>query len=389
MNKNIGYSYLFLLIAPLLLITSAHLFQVVFPIHSNYNATSYIFISILDVFLSVFALFLILISSGKNNNNRLIEIFVKRLKNKSATLFSITTALFIILLPSIIASSAQVLSGCGRDCLVMSADGVSGILYFLFVGMATLLVSYFFVFHVDYKKTILLFVFLVSSLIITASRAELVFTILFTLWAYFLTLSMTGSIKAIPIRKISGSLVLILVFFAALFQYYIQRRGAEINLLRTIFEFFSYRASSLHLGAYLIESQQVNFFHAIFVYPFDYLVGVFWDPNQRLMTTEFYHNFPLLGEDHLGLDYRSNVVYPWWSWFYASMGPVGIIIKFMFIYSLLYVFFKLRLLYFFIYFSYSFLIGAQTGHPMASIVGPITITILIFMEITSRLCFKK
>lgn len=176
------------------------------------------------------------------------------------------------------------------------------------------------------------------------------------------------------IKKISKKQLLffscffaVIIFFVSVMTIYQGRAGSLNSSLMAVLEsFFKYKAFSFYLSKYSINQVNGDFEHIL--YPFlGFIIERFLSMIDlvsnpiSVQDSSFITDFHRLGSNS---EYDANVLYPWWSWFYGSFGPLGIILKFIYVLCALSVIIRTKFAFTFIYFVYVMLFTSFYRHPL-------------------------
>ncbi|MBY7869534.1 hypothetical protein KW423_00240 [Vibrio fluvialis] len=272
-------------------------------------------------------------------------------------------------------------SGMTREDLTING-GVSFVMLF-FSPFFKVITPFCLYFGSSLRLRFCLLLGLFCSLLYGASMAELLYFgfIILTLYSLF-------SIKNI------WSLVLpflLLIFFSFLIARYAQtvRYGENIDLysfsLLVLEKILKYRAFSFYLSDILINSNVFSYklLYPFFGYPYEWIISKFY-PDIIYFDSNFIVSYHYLGGDNNN-PYLANVIYPWWSFYFYSFGPFGLILKALWCFLILRMLLMFRFFFTAIYSIALLLYIGQFSFPLISINALATIFLLIAVDLAVRL----
>ncbi|WP_282175218.1 hypothetical protein [Vibrio diabolicus] len=146
-----------------------------------------------------------------------------------------------------------------------------------------------------------------------------------------------------------------------------QGRGDSISsaMFLTTDALFKYRAFSYYLSEILIDKLSGDYEKVLFpIFGFfsERLLSIFSYLQNPISIpgSNFISNFHRLGSENYLV---ANVIYPYWSWFVAVYGVTGLIIKSLFSFTLLYLFFRYGFYLLTLYWLNVLLFTQQIIHP--------------------------
>ncbi|WP_338460474.1 hypothetical protein [Escherichia coli] len=282
-----------------------------------------------------------------------------------------------------------IMLGVARHELIIEYSRM-GVLYIFISNFFKILTPFVLFFNCKIKTKLICVIGLISVLIITASRNELAFV------AYMLFFLLTYNVS----KKIIGGIALFscsLIFIAFLATVFLQGRpiseglNGVIDVVKThlLYKIYSYYLSEVSLAA---GQGFEKFLYPYIGYIYERVIGEFFLLDQPINTT-FVSNYLYLGYNaDWGSSYLANVVYPWWSWFVAQYGFIGLAIKSIFSFAIMKILLRSHMLVTLTYFS-CFLIYFSPGGTLfltANSVMTFTIAIIIdlFIKGTRRYTWK-
>ncbi len=270
-----------------------------------------------------------------------------------------------------------ILSGIARHQLLQEYDR-GGLVYMLVSGIFKMLVPLVFYFGASKKVKTLALVGLLCTVMITASRSELMYVINF-----YIILMIFDSSKN-QIMRLS-LVVLSMVFLAITSTIFLQNRPisdgfyAVLDLTRSVFQ---YKAYAYYLSDISLEKADSIFkvLFPFFGYISEFVIKVVFgsvDP----IDSEFVGHLHYLGSSPVtGRPYLANVIYPWWSWFVGSFGFFGLIIKAMYCFALLYFCAGKRMLFTTIIIASFTLFGVSGAHPLLTLTHTLSVVSCILID---------
>ena len=253
-----------------------------------------------------------------------------------------------------------ILGGTTREELI-SSD--SSRIMLIAVPMVTVGFPLFFVFCKKTIVTMFVFLLLIAVSIYSLSRAGFLIAMFMVMVVWFMRTENSG-------RNISKSNLIfwmvVFILISGLMTISQGRADTIFSGLNNAWDsFFKYRGFSFHLANRVVDLKDYNFSHALypfFGFGYERVSSIFYDFSTPISVkgSTFVTDFVLLGSSRA---YAANVLYPWWVWFYASFGYIGIIFKAIFCLFLLNIFFIFRMKISYFYFSFTILFGACIKHP--------------------------
>lgn len=311
---------------------------------------------IFDAILNA-VVFLIFFIFFKNKLNKELGCFVTYSVSKIDALFPIILFIMFISIYQASISLKLILAGVVRHELILEYSRM-GITYIIISNFFKIITPIVLFFDCKTKTKVACVIGLISVLIITASRNELAFVayMIFFMMSYKFTKKMIGGIALLSC---------FLVFIAFLATVFLQGRPISegfdgiIDVLKThlLYKIYSYYLSELSV----IAGQGFEkIFYPFMGFIYERIISVFFILD-RPIDTKFVSEYLYLGYNiDWGSSYIANVVYPWWSWFVAQFGFMGVIIKAVYSFAIMNTLLRFRMLITLTYFS-CFLIYFSPG----------------------------
>lgn len=150
---------------------------------------------------------------------------------------------------------------------------------------------------------------------------------------------------------------------------------------------FRYRAYSFYLAQFSIELPPDidKVFFSLFGWFSERILTVFIDIDNPISTngSEFVYRF------HFAQNFRANVVYPWWSFFYGSLGIPGLFLKALFIWIMLRVALIFRLPFTLLYLMYVCLFYQYARHPFLNAASCYSFIALVSLDLSLKYKYVK
>ena len=209
-------------------------------------------------------------------------------------------------------------------------------------------------------KIYTIFGFLLTTIVMT-SRSNLMFFLLL----YIIISLIKFRVKDLKRLSVVAAFI---VGLSVLFGIYVQNRLSSaifLGPLKPVEDLFLYQSYSLYLA--MISSSFAQE-HDKFVYPFlgyasEYFYRLFGGVN--FVGSDFVMNFHVFRSDIR--THSANVLYPWWSWFYGVFGLSGILLKAIYVWSLLCFSLLIRSFPLFVLMLYWTLFTGFTKHPLITL----------------------
>lgn len=283
-------------------------------------------------------------------------------------------------------SMTLILSGVARHELIQDYDR-AGLLYMFASGFFKILFPLSIYFRSPLKIKILAFSGLILSILITASRSELMYVINF----FLILLLFSGN--GLRILK-TMLLVIAMMFIAIISTIFLQNRPMTEGLI-AIYEMFMsvfrYKAYSYYLAEYSINIS--GSFEKIFYPFFGYVSDYFFSLLAKLdnpISSEFVGDYHVLGTDNItGKLMIGNVIYPWWSWFYGQFGILGVFIKAIYCSLLLSLLAKLRFMFTFVIIAMFVLFGVSAAHPFLTLSHTLAVFFCVVVDLSVFIYSKR
>lgn len=234
-------------------------------------------------------------------------------------------------------------------------------------------------FHFNYntKLKVLFSIAIPGILLQYLSRSPLMLIILL-----FLTVLTLKNSKLLSRKNLRISILSILLVIGASYMTILQGRESTISdsLVRVFDSVFRYRAISFGLSEIVInlESTYDKFLFPFFGFFSEKLISLVYTIEQPIGVngSDFVYKF-----HSIGVGYRGNVLYPWWSWFYGAFGFIGLLIKSLYIYIILKILLRLKLYVSILYFLYILLYVVSVRHPVLNASNFYSILSILFLDI--------
>lgn len=282
-------------------------------------------------------------------------------------------------------SFSLILAGALRHELLQEYE-TAGLAYMLISGFFKMFLPFMFFFQSSYKLKLIAVIGLLFTIIITASRSELMYVINFYIVLLILSKNNTKVIRLIMLASL-------MVFSAIIATVFLQNRpisdgfNALMDMARTIFQ---YRSYSYHLSEIVLE---VSSSAEKVIFPFFGYVSEFITKHTFGLSNPVDSEF--VGELHnLGTNpitkrpYLANTIYPWWSWFVGPFGMAGLFIKAVYCFVLLVFCIAGRFLFTFVILLSFIVFGTAGAHPLLTLTHTFAIFICFAIDIFV-LCYTK
>jgi hypothetical protein len=344
-----------------------------------------VWIGILDYLLTISVAF-IFFWLNKNKIEKfsiLLQVKYKKIVESSYILF-IVIAVYV-LNKTYSNMSLILIQGINREGLFkkVSSNYLDMMLPIL---LASLLIVAF-LYKYSLKTKIILFITVIAVMLQYLSRSDLLFLIIFAITMFIL-----GNIK-LNFKKITlFVLVSFILVFAASAVTVLQGREHSIgtSLSKISVTLFRFRAYSFPLAQIALDASQgiekaffpfLGFASEKVISTFEYI-----DYPISVLNSNFVSSF-----HYLGGGFHGNVLYPWWAWFYGYFGLFGIFLKTIYIYFLLTLLLRFKMVLTFSYFFYAVLFTIEIRHPLLnasnfySFLGIVIFDVLAKFKFTLKL----
>lgn len=339
--------------------------------------------SILDWFLTIFVVFIVL-SINKSilpNFNIHMSINVKKIFEKYIYILYILVLLTFLF---VFQRLDLILLGITREELVFNEDNSRYIMLLssFFVLTSAVAISY------NYKKRIKLLL-LIGTLLIciyNLSRSEIQNLLLIILICQII---MGVSLKKILFFSLFSLLTILTVCLLTIYQGRADSIATAFNNLLN--SFFKYKAFSFYLSEYSINKikddiEQILYpFLGFSIEKFLSIIEPVTNPIS-VQDSNFISTFRSLGTTNA---FDANVLYPWWSWFYGLFGIIGIFIKAIYCFIILWCLSKSKLYFLFLYVLFLFLILSFFRHPLLNADSVYAIASIFLLDIFLIITIKK
>jgi hypothetical protein len=213
----------------------------------------------------------------------------------------------------------------------------------------------------DMHSSMLSLLAFICITIIFMSRSEIMSVLLLSMLIYFI---FNDDRNNQFLGRLCYFLILLLLLFVSVVMYVkIQNRAPTMmkGFLNTMEHVVKYRSNSHYLGFILLQDISFNDIFFVFLgYPAERIFV-----NLGLGFAKFSEGY-ISATRYIGPNTMSNVLYPWWTFFYGIFGIMGIFIKNIYMYFILKIIFKYELYLSAIYFTYICLFYQMIRHPMSS-----------------------
>jgi hypothetical protein len=338
-------------------------------------------LSSLDLIFGFIVLYLVLLRF-KGIKYQFAEIYEK---NYLPVIERLKPIIFILLLWSaFLAFQSYSLIGAGilRHQLLKEYDA-AGLDYMFLSGFFKLLVPFVYCFRSSLSLKIMSILGLVMVIIITASRSELRYVIHFFLILMIFNQGREGNVRLI---KFTG-MALVMITFAILSTSLIQNRPisagmtAIFDIVRNV---FTYRAYGYYLGEIAMQN---SFYLDKILFPFGGYVSEFFMKNITNIAvpidSAYVGGLHELGTSPTtGRPYLANVVYPWWSWFIGVYGVLGLVVKAIYTYILLYIILLNRMIFTLVLLLSFVLLGTAVSHPFMTLTHVFSFFVAIVIDLS-------
>ena len=199
-----------------------------------------------------------------------------------------------------------------------------------------------------------------------------------------------GRVRLIKFFLISCSMIAFALFTTGFIQNRPISAGfyALIDLTRSV---FTYRAYGYYLGEIAIQN---SFYMDKLIFPFGGYISEFFMKNITNVIvpidSEFVGGLRHLGNNpKTGSPYLANVVYPWWSWFVGTYGVLGLLVKALYIYILLYIILMKKMLFTLVILLSFILLGTAVSHPLMTLTHVFSFFIAFCLDFSILYSVKK
>ncbi|WP_198594351.1 hypothetical protein, partial [Vibrio lentus] len=278
-------------------------------------------------------------------------------------------------------SFSLIMAGVPRE-LLLTEYGRGGLFYMVMSGIFKILCPATIFFSCGKKNIAIAFVGVVLSITIVASRSELSFSIYFLLVLFIHGMTKQDIIK-------TSKFICLFVFMAIVSTIFLQNRPMS-DSLDAVYDiasvFFTYKAYSFHLAKFAIEASShfENVFFSFFGFPFDSVLRKTFGKSIPI-DSDFISNVRYLGVNpSTSRPYLANIMYPWWSWFYGSLGFLGLIIKALYTYVILVTSDRLRMPLTTSYVMFYILFGTTVSHPIMTITHFSSFILVVLLDFAMK-----
>ena len=150
---------------------------------------------------------------------------------------------------------------------------------------------------------------------------------------------------------------------------------------------FRYRSYSFYLAQFVFEASDGidKILFPFFGWFSERSLTIFLDLEQPISTSgsDFVYKFRYIGR------YRPNVLYPWWAFFYAKFGFIGLFLKMVYSFIIFRILVAIKLPLTLLYFLYILLFYQFVRHPFINASGAYTFISIIFLDIILKYNYAK
>ncbi len=333
----------------------------------------YVF-SMFDVVTTSFFIYIVWLCLGEKINRGVRKW--KEIAQMSKPLELITFLLMIYTVYLAYKSINLIFLGATRQALI-TEHNMFNISYIIVSSYFKVLFPAFLITNISYKIKLMLLVGFIGSMLVTASRNELIYAgyLIATIYLIF------DFKKGVKIVSISLFSFMSLAFFLTILQG--RPVGDGFSAVFGVFDkHILYRSYALYLSERVTE---LNLDTDKVIYPFfGYISDKILSELSLVdysIDNSFVSHYEYLGYDlHTGNYYYANVLYPWWSWFLLSFGMFGFIIKGIFVFLLLYLSARFGCIVTFLYGTSIILFSSPFYTPLITIGGVISFIITITLD---------
>lgn len=282
-----------------------------------------------------------------------------------------------------------IMQGVARHDLMRQYE-TGGMDYMVVSSFFKILVPMVFFFRSSLNLKLIAISGLILSIVITASRSELAYVIKFCMILLLFTNQKTILPKIWKISIICASMV----FFAILSTSVLQNRPISEGF-SAVYDIFvnviTYRAYGYYLSEYsLAAANHIDkVFFGFFGYSSEFIIRQFTTPEVPVDSL-FVSQLHYLGTSEItGRPFLANVIYPWWSWFVGLYGPLGLLLKALFIGFTLYILLTVRFIFTVVLFLSFVLLGTMSAHPLLTVTHTFNFVITIIIDLMVWQYVKK
>jgi hypothetical protein len=278
-------------------------------------------------------------------------------------------------------SFSLIVQGVPRHELMREYE-TGGMDYMIVSSFFKILVPMVFFFRTSLNLKVIASCGLILSIVITASRSELAYVIKF-----FMILLLFTNQKTIISKVWKFALVSIcMIFFAIMSTSVLQNRPISEGF-SAVYDIFinviTYRAYGYYLAEYSMAAANHldKTFFGFFGYVSEFFVRRFTTPEVPVDSI-FVSELHYLGTSEItGRPFLANVIYPWWSWFVGTFGPLGLLLKAAFIGFILYLLLTLRFIFTVVLLLSFVLLGSMSAHPLLTVTHTFNFIITIAIDV--------
>ena len=274
-----------------------------------------------------------------------------------------------------------IMQGVARHDLLREYE-TGGLDYMIVSSFFKILVPMVFFFRSSLNLKVIAITGLILSIVITASRSELAYVIKFFMILLLFTNQKTILSKVWKFSVISVSMI----FFAIMSTSVLQNRPISEGF-SAVYDIFlnviTYRAYGYYLAEISMEAANSidKTFFGFFGYISEFFVRRFTTP-EVAVDSEFVSQLHYLGNGEItGRPFLANVIYPWWSWFVGLYGPLGILIKAVFVGLILYILLSMRFIFTVVLLLSFVLLGSMSAHPLLTVTHTFNFIITITIDL--------
>lgn len=226
------------------------------------------------------------------------------------------------------------------------------------------------------KKSAVFVLGITLAMLVSASRNEV-------MYSFFMLLTLFCIFPKVKIFKLV-IFTFFLVLLLSIFTIFIQSRGVGDNpMFYIFFKLMTYKSFTFQLAPNVLE--RFSDFENLPL-PFFGRFYEFWAIKFFSISNAASDGFALIYHD-LGYNYkegyfmRANVNYPWWTWWVAAFGPLGLLLKFVYVFMISVTLKFLNLRVTLLYFFSMLLLNSQLVHPLLSTKDCVGLLVVITLDI--------
>ncbi|MCH5051762.1 hypothetical protein [Pectobacterium aquaticum] len=339
--------------------------------------------SILDWLLTMLVVFIVL-SINKNsitnfNSNMFTKVRVV-FERYSYLIYALLFVTFFFVLQRI----DLILLGVTREELVFDEDSNRFIMFLSSFFVFTCGVALSYQFKLIMKVMLIIGVLLVCTYNLSRSEIQTLLFVVIICQVFI----------GISLRKLLFFLLfsICIVSVVCLITIYQGRADSMPTAFNDLYNsFFKYKAFSFYLSEFAINKIEGDFEQILYPF-FGFFIERFLSAIEHVSNpisvqgSDFISTFRNLG---LTSAFDANVLYPWWSWFYGVYGIIGIFIKSIYCFFILYGLSKSRFYFLYLYALYVFLIANFYRHPLLNADSLYALVSFIILDVFLIFVIKR